>query len=129
MAEKFMLITTDQYGNRYDSRQTKKPVFFTDDCSVKGLEFDYVFIVHFDRIHYPQKQLIEELRKVSPDPASESHRQDEADILNGEKKVLYVAITRARNAVWLLYAGQQAAISPFVRDFDSKEYEAHGFRL
>ncbi|MCX7571730.1 UvrD-helicase domain-containing protein [Tumebacillus sp. DT12] len=129
LAREFDLITTDQYGHRFNLNSREKPLFFTDAYSVKGLEFDYVFILHFDRLHYPSQQRIEALDQLNKDRMSETYQKDEDEIINDEKKVLYVALTRAKKQVWLLYAGQsELSISQFVRDFDTRDYEASGFK-
>ena len=125
----FELITTEQYGKRFDLARPRKPVFFTDAFSVKGLEFDVVFVLHFDRFHYPSERRMEELKKrTSGEPSSEAFAQDEEQIRNDEKKVLYVAMTRAKEALYLLYGNEKPIrISPFVRDFPCDCYEAYGF--
>ncbi len=124
----FYLITTEQYGQRFDHSADKKPVFFTDAYSVKGLEFDFVFILHFDRFHYPNQSRIEELGQRSDKRNSESYDRDYDAILNDEKKILYVAITRAKNKVVLLWSAPKVVqVSQFIRDFDPKDYSAEGF--
>ena len=128
LMREFSLITTEQYGKHFDYERSRKPIFYTDAFSVKGLEFDYVFILHFDREHYPNKQRIDELNKRSNDKNSKGYLIDEDMIRNDEKKILYVVLTRARNKAVLLFTGpREFAISPFVRDFYSKDYEAIGF--
>lgn len=123
----FQVITTDQYGRRYDRSSDRKPVFFTDAYSVKGLEFDTVFIIHFDRLRYPHGSKYEKL-EGRDDKGTESFLHDEDEVLNEEKKVLYVALTRARQRVYLVYYGKKTTmISPFVREFYAYDYEAHGF--
>ncbi|MGJ7034665.1 hypothetical protein [Anoxybacillus eryuanensis] len=42
--------------------------------------------------------------------------------------MLYVAVTRARKEVQLMYTGKTfRSISPFVRDFYRADYDAFGF--
>ncbi|MEK4126549.1 UvrD-helicase domain-containing protein [Anoxybacillus sp. FSL W8-0382] len=125
----FDVVTVSQYGKRFDLNKQKKPIFFTDAFSVKGLEFDYVFLIHFDREHYPNKRRIEDLDKRAGDNKnSDSYNADYDAILNDEKKVLYVAVTRARKEVQLMYTGKTfRSISPFVRDFYRADYDAFGF--
>lgn len=127
LAQSFDLITTDQYGRRFDRVSEKKPIFFTDAYSVKGLEFDTVFVIHFDRERYPHSSKYEKLNGRD-DKGTDSFLQDEDEILNEEKKILYVALTRAKQRVYLLYYGRRPTmISPFVREFYATDYEAHGF--
>ncbi|MBB5355246.1 superfamily I DNA/RNA helicase [Anoxybacillus mongoliensis] len=125
----FDVVTVSQYGKRFDLNKQKKPLFFTDAFSVKGLEFDYVFLIHFDREHYPNKKRIEDLDKRAGDNKnSDSYNADYDAILNDEKKVLYVAVTRAKKEVQLMYTGKTfRSISPFVRDFYRADYDAFGF--
>ncbi|GGJ79403.1 superfamily I DNA/RNA helicase [Anoxybacillus voinovskiensis] len=125
----FDVVTVSQYGKRFDLNKQKKPIFFTDAFSVKGLEFDYVFLIHFDREHYPNKKRIEDLNKRAGDNKnSDSYNADYDAILNDEKKVLYVAVTRAKKEVQLMYTGRTfRSISPFVRDFYRADYDAFGF--
>lgn len=125
----FELITTEQYGKRFHLDKQRKPVFFTDAFSVKGLEFDLVFVLHFDRFHYPSQRRMEELKKrTSGDKSSDAYWQDEEQIRNDEKKILYVAMTRAKEELYLLYCNENPMrISPFVRDFPCAYFEAHGF--
>lgn len=96
---------------------------------MKGLEFDYVFLIHFDWNHYPSKKRIEELDKRAGDNKnSDSYNADYDAILNDEKKVLFVAITRAKKEVQLMYTGKNfRSISPFIRDFYKEDYDAFGF--
>ena len=126
----FDVITTAAYGRRFNlDTAEKKPIVFTDAFSVKGLEFDYVFLMHFDREHYPNQKRIEELNNRAGDSkTSESYRQDFDVILNDEKKVLYVAITRAKKEIQLMYSGSDfKRISQFIRDFDLHSFNAKGF--
>lgn len=125
----FDVIKTSEYARRFDFAKEKNPVFFTDAFSVKGLEFDYVFIIHFDINHYPSKKRIAELdKKAGGNTESDTYEADFNSILNDEKKILYVAITRARKEVQLMYTGKNfKSISQFVRDFYKDDYIAHGF--
>ena len=124
----FYLITAEQYSRRFDHGSAKKPVFFTDAYSVKGLEFDYVFILQFDRFHYPNSKRIEELNRRSEKRNTESYSRDFDSVFNDEKKILYVAITRAKKKVVLLWTAEDyLKVSQFIRDFNGDDYEAYGF--
>lgn len=125
----FDVITTASYGKRFNLDMERKPIVFTDAFSVKGLEFDYVFLMHFDRDHYPNQKRIEDLNKRAGDNKnSESYRQDFDVIFNDEKKVLYVAITRAKKEIQLMFSGSDyKRISQFIRDFDLHSFNAKGF--
>ncbi|WP_163971083.1 UvrD-helicase domain-containing protein [Oceanobacillus halotolerans] len=124
----FHVIDVDQYGKKFDYNKRKKPIFFTDPFEIKGLEFDYVFILHFDREHYPSQQRIEELNdKYGGAKTFDKNYENDYDaILNDEKKLLYVACSRARHELNIFYvAPKQLRISPFVRDFRSKDYKSN----
>lgn len=126
--QNFNVITTSQYAKGFNLDHVKKPIFFTDAFSVKGLEFDYVFLIHFDRDHYPSKKRIEDLDKRAGKSKGDSYYNDYDAIFNDEKKVLYVAITRARKQVQLLYSGSSSkSISQFVRDFEKNAFVAKKF--
>lgn len=124
------VVTTSDYAKRFDLNSTRKPVYYTDAFSVKGLEFDYVFLIHFDREHYPSRKRIEELNKRSGSAnlTDKNYQNDFDHIFNDEKKVLYVALTRARKHVQILYTGDSyRSISQFVRDFKKNDFLAIKF--
>lgn len=125
----FDVIGVESYGRRFNYSQQRKPVFFTDAFAVKGLEFDYVFILHFDSSHYPRKSKIDDLLKRSGnDKWSNNFIHDEDAIFNEERKILYVSLSRAKEKAVLLYTGEtEKKISPFVRLFHGPDYDAHGF--
>jgi len=129
LAREFELIGTEKYGYRFNYNKIRKPLFYTDAFAVKGLEFDHVFILHFDRSHYPKKEKLKKLLERSGgDEWSENYKQDEQEIFNEELKILYVALTRARERVVLLYSGEtNKRISPFVRQFSTRDYDNYGF--
>lgn len=128
LKQRFSLISTDEYNRKFDYQSEKKPVFFTDVYSIKGLEFDHVFVIHFDRNHYPMKKRIQELNKCAENQFSDGYKKDLDKILSDEKKLLYVALTRAKHTLRIMYYGSKPeSISPFVRDFRTEDYEAVGF--
>lgn len=103
----FSVIDINQYGLKFSYEKKEKQLVVTDPYSVKGLEFDYVFITHFDCQHYPLKSKIEEIDKFIEDKSSESQNylRDKEEIINNEKRILYVAMTRAKQELELLYWG------------------------
>lgn len=124
----FNVIGINQYGAKFDYNQKRKPIFYTDPFEIKGLEFDFVFLIHFDRDHYPSKQRIEELQeKYGKNYLNdENYWKDYDEIENDEKKVLYVACTRAKEELYIYFAASnQMRISPFIRDFDTKDYDCN----
>lgn len=128
LEREFDLVGVEKYGHRFDYDKVKKPIFFTDPFEIKGLEFDYVFIIHFDRFHYPSKDGIDALNKRYggakwTDP---NYEKDFDAFYNDEKKVLYVACSRAKEELHLYYsAPKQQRISQFIRDFHIYDYEAN----
>jgi superfamily I DNA/RNA helicase len=127
----FRLIGVESYNRRFNYNDSKKPIFYTDIYSVKGLEFDYIFIVNFDKNNYPKKSKIIKVQKYHNIQSSDSgklYKQDKQEIEDEEKKLLYVAITRAKKNVFLTYSGERFMdISTYVKEFDTKDYIAHGF--
>jgi len=129
LQRQFGVIGVESYGKRFDYLQERKPIFFTDAFAIKGLEFDYVFILHFDSSHYPHKSKIDDLiQRSENDRWSNNFMDDEDNIVNEEKKILYVALSRAKEKVVLLYTGDtEKKISPFIRLFHGPDYTAHRF--
>ena len=63
--------------------------------------------------------------------SSEGFNDDKRDIEEKEKRILYVSLTRTRQVVFLYYKytkNHESEISSFVKDFNTKVYEAKGFR-
>jgi len=128
LQREFDIVDVKDYGRRFNYDKEKKPVFFTTPYEIKGLEFDYVFIIHFDRNHYPLKSEIEALneRYGESKHGDERYDKDYEDIRNNEKKLLYVACTRARNELNIYYIAKNfRGISQFIRDFNIYDYEAN----
>lgn len=124
----FNIIDIEKYRPKFDYNQKNKPIFYTDPYEIKGLEFDYVFLIHFDRKHYPSEQRIKELndkygQENFDDP---NYNKDYDDILNDEKKVLYVACTRAKQELYIYYTGANyKRVSPFIRQFNTRDYDCN----
>ncbi|RAL21443.1 DNA helicase UvrD [Thermoflavimicrobium daqui] len=129
LQQQLMLISTEEYRKKFDHQAIKKPVFFTDVYSVKGLEFDHVFVIQFDRFHYPSEKRLKELEaRCTEGMDSDSFRKDFDHFYSDEKKLLYVAITRAKQTLQIMYAADKdTKISQFIRDFPVRAYEAKGF--
>ncbi|MBL0387270.1 UvrD-helicase domain-containing protein [Tumebacillus sp. ITR2] len=123
----FYVRNANEY-HRFVYKKNDRTVFFADAFSVKGLEFDYVFLLHFDKHHYPHKREVQKVNeRFHDDRTSEEYMKDLHTVHNDEKKVLYVALTRARRKVALLFTGDVKNISPYVREFVTRDYEHYGF--
>ncbi len=121
----FDVVDIKKYGKKFDYDKVKKPIFFTTPYEIKGLEFDYVFIIQFDRNHYPSKVRIDELNeKYGGRQIGDSNYDKDLDsILNDEKKLFYVACSRAKESLYIYYAEvKQVRVSQFLRDLDITTY-------
>lgn len=76
--------------------------------SAKGLEFDIVIIPFFNSMQYPLESTME--------GADESQIEE---LKIKERNLLYVAMTRARSMLYLLYSG---SVSPFLSEFNPDYY-------
>ena len=105
LRSKFSVIQIKEYGKKYSYDEKVKQLIITDPYSVKGLEFDYVFVMDFDCKHYPLKSKIDALETFVTDKGSESesYLREREEIENNEKRILYVAMTRAKKELELLY--------------------------
>lgn len=120
---RFSVLSAEQY-HHMDIDSDKRILFFTDVYNVKGLEFDYVFIMDFDKNHYPLKSKVD---GVKNNPGANSKRRIKEDLISidqEEKRLLYVAITRAKKEVYLLWWGNgEENASPYLAEFDEALYE------
>lgn len=128
LEREFDLVGVDKYRKRFHYNEGKKPIFFTQPYEIKGLEFDYVFILDFDRFHYPLQSRVDALnKKYGGEKRFDSDYSKDYDaIRNDEKKILYVACSRAKEELFLMYSSKiQKRISQFVRDFKTSDYESN----
>ncbi|KAA6461558.1 AAA family ATPase [Bacillus cereus] len=105
-------------------------VYFLEAKITKGLEFDYVFILDFDKNCYPHIDEIKNLQKVKQAHSNE-YLDDKKDIEEKEKRILYVALTRAKEAVFMYFSfkeNPEVTISSFAKDFPTKDFVAKNFR-
>ncbi|MEH7484375.1 3'-5' exonuclease [Neobacillus drentensis] len=126
------------YIERYDenvvknNRQHGAKVYLIEAKATKGLEFDYVFILDVDKQHYPHKDEVESLNKVRQSKSKSSDfDSDKKELEEKEKRILYVSLTRAKQEVFMYYYAPnhpEIKISSFVKDFDTRDYKASGFR-
>lgn len=77
----------------------KKIIYISTYHSVKGLEFDYVFIPFLNSDSFPNQNAVE--AAVNPDIA-----------YGDELKLLYVAATRSKYGLYMTYSGELSALFP-----------------
>ena len=90
-------------------RRDDAPLSFATAHATKGLEFDHVAVIGLEAGRFPSRRTLEE----SPEPIR---------ALEEERRLAYVAWTRARRTLTLIY--DPAAPSPFLLEaFDTAELE------
>lgn len=130
LEEELLITFTDinTYGKKFEYKQ-KKQIFYTNAYDVKGLEFDVVFIVDFNNWCYPY---FKEIKKIEADNEGKEAtliNEDIAEFINREKKLFYVAMTRAKEKLYLIAneCEHERKISDFIYDFDPRNYNAENF--
>ncbi|OAL10097.1 hypothetical protein A6V39_04245 [Candidatus Mycoplasma haematobovis] len=90
-------------------------VYLSTVHSAKGLEFDYVFVMHMEEGKLPSKYSLENDKKIEE-----------------ERRIAYVAFTRTKKLLFLSSSGGEEKISRFLKDIEplllktidlSEEYE------
>ncbi|RQN11206.1 DUF2075 domain-containing protein [Clostridium butyricum] len=122
------LSDINSFLKKFDYKKEKQ-IFYTNAYDVKGLEFDIVFIVDFNKKYYPYLKGINDIRKSNEGKDDTLINDDVLDFVNTEKKLLYVAMTRAKEKLYLIANSceEEKQISEFIFDFDSKDYRTKGF--
>lgn len=87
----------------------KKEVYLTTYHSVKGMEFDHVFIPNLAEDKFP-------------DPDTVSNATSEEDAYADEIRLLYVAVTRSKYGLYMTFSG---TLSPLFPE-DSDSYDFYG---
>ena len=112
-----LLTFTDikTYSNKFELNGEKQ-IFYTNAYDIKGLEFDIVFVIDFNKAYYPNRKEIEKIRLENDGKDESLINEDIADFMNREKKLLYVAMTRARDKMYLVANGcdKEEKISNFI---------------
>lgn len=85
----------------------KKEVYLTTYHSVKGMEFDHVFIPGLTEDKFP-------------DPDTVSKAVSKEDAYADEMKLLYVAATRSRYGLYMTFSGTMSPLFP--KDSDSYDF-------
>lgn len=125
---RFCSITNIEQYNKKFQFNNEKQVIYTDLYNVKGLEFDNIFLLQFDELHYPSRKEIDRLNKYSGNKKSSEKDNDQykdmEDLINTEKRRLYVAMSRAKRSLEMICVTKtERGISPFIKDFNEEDYE------
>ncbi|OIK09734.1 3'-5' exonuclease [Bacillus sp. MUM 13] len=118
---RYFYVQRPEEGNESGSG---RHVYISDAHPIKGLEFDHVYIINFDKNTYPLNSEFSSLENYNSDSIMTSHyKDDRRQIIEMEKRVLYVSLTRAKKSVTLTYCGSYFEDrSPFIADFNSKDF-------
>lgn len=111
------------YANKFRFKE-KKQVFYTNPYDIKGLEFDVVFITDFNNKSYPNFKELQKIEAENDGKESTLIKDDILEFINREKKLLYVAMTRAKDNLYLIANGcrNEHNISSFIYDFNKLDY-------
>jgi len=77
--------------------------------SVKGLEFDYVFVPLL-------------LNNIFPDSDAVANAVTKEEVYSNEIKLLYVAVTRSKGNLYMSYHGTLSSLFPETSQNYDKEY-------
>lgn len=118
----------NNYGIKF-SYNEKKQIFYTNAYDVKGLEFDVVFIIDFNQNFYPHEKEIQAIKAQNEGKDIELINDDILEFINREKKLLYVAMTRAKEKLYIIANNceSERQISYFIHDFTPEDYEQSNF--
>ena len=118
----------DNYYYKFDA-QKEKQIFYTNAYDIKGLEFDIVFILDFNNKYYPFVEEIQKIREKNDGKDEKLINEDVLEFINNEKKLMYVAMTRAKEKLIIVANGcsNVRGISEFIYDFEFKHYKNIGF--
>ncbi|MGL4739403.1 MAG: 3'-5' exonuclease, partial [Sarcina sp.] len=116
------------YTDKFEFNKSKQ-IFYTNAYDIKGLEFDIVFVIDFNKDCYPDRNEIYKIRKENEGKDESLVNEDIADFMNREKKLLYVAMTRAREKLYIIAnkCEKEQKISNFIFDFEENKYSAANF--
>ncbi|OFI07128.1 ATP-dependent DNA helicase PcrA [Clostridium acetireducens DSM 10703] len=111
------------YSKRFEHIGNKQ-IFYTNPYDVKGLEFDIVFILDFNYKYYPNYLEIKEINENLEGKDKDLIDKDIEQVINMEKRLFYVAMTRAKSELYIIANGCKriAQISKFILDFNSDNY-------
>lgn len=107
----------------------ERQIFYTNLYDVKGLEFDYVFILDFNNRYYPFIDEINKIKALEVDnKLNELIKQDIDEFKIEEKKRLYVAMTRAKEKLFIIgnKVKHVTQFSEFICDFNVDDFETIG---
>lgn len=130
LEQKLMQSFSDinNYYSKFEYEKDKQ-IFYTNAYDVKGLEFDVVFIVDFNNKFYPYREGLKKIIEGNDSKEKDLLNDDVLEFINTEKKLLYVAMTRAKQKLFLIANSceKESDMSEFIFDFDSKDYKESSF--
>lgn len=120
----------DVNNYRKKNNEVQKQIFYVNPYDIKGLEFDVVFILDFNSKFYPNNEEMLNIGRKSESKEEKLLNKDILEFLNREKKLLYVAMTRAKEKLYLIADNYKKIddISGFIYDFKFKDYLNIGFK-
>lgn len=83
-------------------------VTLTTIHSSKGLEYDVVFMIDLKESEIPGTNVIESAKK-----------EDDYSVLEEERRLFYVGMTRAKEYVYLIYPGPESSKSTFIKEVET----------
>jgi DNA helicase-2/ATP-dependent DNA helicase PcrA len=83
-------------------------VTLTTIHSSKGLEYDVVFMIDLKENEIPGTNVVESAKK-----------DDDYSILEEERRLFYVGMTRAKEYVYLIYPGSESSKSTFIKEVET----------
>lgn len=116
----FSLSDIKNYSKKFNENEDKQ-IFYSDMFSIKGLEFDHVIIVNFNNKYLPNPKELEKL-SVFSSIGSEAYEKDKENLLNHEKKLLYVAMTRARKTLTFITPGITGVFTKDAPQFITEDF-------
>ncbi len=105
------LLPDESHLQEYQRHYPALSIMASTVHASKGLEADYVFILNMEQGAYgfPSAKVTDDVREAF---LPESEQFEDAD----ERRLFYVALTRARRHVWLLVPDEKAKRSSFVQE-------------
>lgn len=98
------IIRSDEHRRPTDAQANEDAVTLATIHGIKGLEAEMVFVIGCTNVNFPCK--------ASEHPVMEIFKVDEYDKEEEERRLLYVAMSRAKRSLYLSYSGK--GLSSFI---------------